>query len=384
MKLLEKILVPVNFESRYDSQLDLALNVAQRFNSELILLHVLPPEAESGSINELVTRAANKEFEKLEEKAAEANVIANRLITYGNTFDQIMTVSEDENVNVIIIGNEIIHSDNGFKIGILAEKLTRKSQKPVWVHRTDKSTEPENILCPVDFSDASARALNNALKIARIFNSKLYILNVYESISSLYSPRLKVDPKEIDEQHEKDNQKYFDSFLKDFNFSGINKEVVSLKGEPYEKISKFIDKKKIDLVLIGATGKSALTRILLGSLTEHIARDLKSSLITVKSENILNLKIESDISDLEKHFENAKKLEKNGFFAEAAEQLKICLRINDLHIPSISRLVKIYEKLGEEEEAKSYSQKLDEILRRLWDKKIEFEIRSHYKLGDSK
>jgi nucleotide-binding universal stress UspA family protein len=295
-----------------------------------------------------------------------------------------MTVSEDENVNVIIIGNDTKQSENGFKIGILAEKLTRKSQKPVWVHRTDKSTEPQNILCPVDFSDASARALNNALKIARIFDSKLYILNVYESISSFYSPRLKVDPKEIDEQHEKDNQKTFDSFLKDFNFSGINKEIVSLKGEPYEKISKFIGKKDIDLMLIGATGKSTLTRILLGSLTEQIARDLKSSLITVKSENILNLKIDSDISDLEKHYDNATNLEKNGFFTEAAEQLKICLRINDLHVPSLSRLVKIYEKLGEEDEAKSYAQKLDEILRRLWDKKIEFEIRRHYKVGDSK
>ena len=381
MKLLEKILVPVNFESRYNSQLELAIKVAQRFNSELILLHVLPEQAKVAAVKDLILRAVGAEFEKLQAKVEEENVLSVTEHRYGNTFDQIVNASEDHNVNVIIIGNEMKSSQNGFGIGILPEKLTRKAQKPVWVHRSDASTEPENIICPVDFSEASRRALNNALKIARIFSSMLYIVNVFEPMGNLYSPRLNLDPHDEDSELEKENTEQFEKFIQEINFAGVQYQKVQLKGEAYEKISEFITEKSIDLMLIGATGKTMLSRILLGSLTERIARDLPCSLITTKAENILNLKIDSDISNIEKHFENAKKLENNGFFVEAAEQLKICLQINDLHVPSLTGLIHLYEKMEEEEKAKNYRQKLDEILRRLWDKKIEFEIRRHYKIG---
>ena len=58
----------------------------------------------------------------------------------------------------------------------------------------------------------------------------------------------------------------------------------------------------------------------------------------------------------------------------------LSLQINDLHIPALSALSKLYRKIGEEEMAESYSQKIDVILRRLWDKKTEFEIRKQLEL----
>lgn len=380
MKLLEKILVPVNFEKKYDSQLDMAINVAEKFNSELILLHVLPQEAKTNSVKELISKAVNKEFEELLQKTKTHKVKTTPMLKYGNVFDQIINVSEDENVNVIIIGNETQREGSEFGIGVLAEKLTRKAQKPVWVHRTDASTSPKEILCPVDFSEASARALNNALKIARIFNSRLNIINVYEPLENMYSPRFKIDPTDENQKKEAENKRMFKNFLDKFNFSGVNYQFELLKGDAYLKISEYIKTKKIDLLLIGATGKTMLSRILLGSLTEQIARDLKCSMISTKAENILNLKIDNDISNIEKHLVNAKHLEENGFFNEAIEQLKICLQINDLHVPSLTNLIRLYKKMDENELAENYTHKLDEILKRLWDKKVEFEIRKHYKL----
>jgi two-component SAPR family response regulator len=133
-------------------------------------------------------------------------------------------------------------------------------------------------------------------------------------------------------------------------------------------------------MIMGATGKSMLSRIFLGSLTEQIAREMPCSLVTTKAENILNLKIDYEISTIEKHFANAKKLEENGFFDEAEQQFKLCIQINDLHIPSLSALINLYKNLGKKDLEEKYRQKLDEILRRLWDKKIEFEIRKHFNL----
>lgn len=380
MKLLEKILVPVNFEQKYDTQLDMAINVAEKFNSELLLLHVLPQEANTNSVKELITRAVNKEFERLLSKTENHKIKATPMLKYGNIFDQIVSVSEDENVNVIIIGNAFRDDEHEFGINVLAEKLIRKAQKPVWVHRTDTAISPKEILCPVDFSEASGRALSNALKIARIFDSKLNIINVYEPLENMYSPRFNVDPTEENKKRESENKKMFEDFLTNFNFKGVNYQSELISGDAYKEISDYVKKKNIDLLLIGATGKTMISRILLGSLTEQIARDLPCSMISAKAENILNLKIDYDISNIEKHLSNAKKLEETGYFNEAIDQLNICLQINDLHVPSLTNLIRLYKKMDEHELAENYSHKLDEILKRLWDKKVEFEIRRHYKL----
>ena len=131
---------------------------------------------------------------------------------------------------------------------------------------------------------------------------------------------------------------------------------------------------------MGANGKSLLQRVFLGSVTEMVIRQLPGSMVITKSENILNLKIDFEISEIEKHFTNAMQLEKTGYYEDAIDQLKICLQINDLHIPALNALIKLYIKVGKKDLSEMYSKKLDEILRRLWDKKIEMEIRKNYGL----
>lgn len=123
-----------------------------------------------------------------------------------------------------------------------------------------------------------------------------------------------------------------------------------------------------------------MQRILLGSVTEKVVRDLPSSMVITKTENILNLKIDADISEIEKHMSNAEKLAETGFFDEAVEQYKTALQINDLHIPALTALASLYDKIGEKESAELFYRKIDEILGRLWDRKIEFEIRKSLKL----
>ena len=102
-------------------------------------------------------------------------------------------------------------------------------------------------------------------------------------------------------------------------------------------------------------------------------------MVITKTENILNLKIDKDISDLEKILSNAKHLEETGFYEDAIVQLNMALKINDLHLPAIYSLVRLFTKTNNLEQADSYNKKADEILRRLWNKKIELEIRKGLK-----
>lgn len=380
MKLLDKILVPITLEEDGNPHIRTAVSLSKAFKSKLIFIHVLPEEAKHEKVKKLVSTHVDNALDTilkdvdLEEKSFKL------IKAYGNTFDRIIAASEDQNVNLILFSNFIEKQNDKYSTDVVAEKLVRKSEKPVWIVKKNGKAFPDSMLCTLDYSDASRRALNNAIRIARTFKKHLYILNVLKPIESNFSPRYSIDFEEENARNLEENKTLFDRFLSEFDFTDIDYEAQVVTGVPEAEIQSFIKDKNIDLLFMGATGKTFLQRILLGSVTEKLIRELPTSMVITKSESILNLKIDSDISEIEKHLENAKNLEASGYYEEAIHQLKLSLQKNDLHIPSLDSLARIYDKIGEADQADTYRQKIDVILRRLWDKKIEFEIRKGLEL----
>ena len=100
----------------------------------------------------------------------------------------------------ILFSNFIEEQNGKYSLDVVAEKLVRKSNKPVWIVRDGELAFPKAMLCPVDYSDASRRALNNAIRIARTFKKKLYVLNVLKPFENNFSPRYSMEFKEENEK----------------------------------------------------------------------------------------------------------------------------------------------------------------------------------------
>jgi hypothetical protein len=130
---------------------------------------------------------------------------------------------------------------------------------------------------------------------------------------------------------------------------------------------------------MGTNGRSGFSRFIMGSVTEKVIRQLPCSFVTTKTQNIFQLRLDTEIKEIETHFNNADKLQKSGLYKEAIDQCLICLQINDMHVPSMYKLAKLYKILGDDAQVAYYEKMATELLRRLWDKKIEYEIRKHYK-----
>ena len=101
--------------------------------------------------------------------------------------------------------------------------------------------------------------------------------------------------------------------------------------------------------------------------------------LTLKTENAIHVNIENRIKDIEEHLNDAKQLVKDGFYDEAIAEYQACLKINDMHIPSLNGLSKLYEKMGNTELSEEYKKIAHEVIVRLWDDKIEREARKFYK-----
>jgi len=381
MKQLDKILVPIDINDQYDAQINTAITIARVYSSEVIIVHVLPEEAGSGSIkiHKALLDNATEFLNKINETLIEKGIITKEpIIKQGKLIDNILKEASAQDVNLIIAGSGRKIQGQRHKLGDSAEKLMRYSPIPVWVVPPKGKTKISNILCPVDYSEPSKSALKNAISLAQDFKASLRVLGVVEPVLS-FSPRYQLeDFEEENTIRMKYLEKEMKKFLKDFDFSGVDYEIDLQIGSVPLTIVDLVKKHKHDLLIMGTTGRSGLKRVLMGSVTNKVTRELPCSFITTKSKSLIYSKFDNDVMEIETHFKKGMNMAEQRRHKDAIREFKLCLRINDMYIPAIHKLSEVYHQNGEEAKAQYYHKLAKELLTRLWDEDIEKEIREHY------
>jgi len=377
MKLLEKILVATDFRESSGKIVERAISVGEMFKSKIILVHVLPSSLKNEKAGELLHSVALKELNKIQAHLKSRGLVTQEsVIEYGNYSDKIAEVAENVNANIVLVASGEKSSNDAFPLGTTASALIRKSNKPVWVFKLGSAERIERILCPVDFSEESERALKNAIIMARRLEAELVVFSAYEVVYT-GSLGFEVSVSETDAESRNRYEKAFDVFLSKFELTGLNWKKEMQNGDAAEEILKAIRTHKSNLVIMGTTGKNALSRFVLGSVAEKVTREVPCSFITIKTEGFLKLELETRVRDIETHYQDANQLLMDGFLDESILMYERCLSINDMHIPSIHGLAKVYERLGDTKNAEKYNHLATDLMSRLWDRKIEDEIRKH-------
>src|SRR5437868_3446099 len=126
----------------------------------------------------------------------------------------------------------------------------------------------KKILVPVDFSDASMKAVNYGLSLALEFKARLILAHIapYDPVAyeAAKARLLQLIPVEYRER---------------FDF-----EIIVKSGEVRQELLGVVGDKEIDLVVMGSRGRSYFERMLLGSVTERMLRKLHVPILTVAHE----------------------------------------------------------------------------------------------------
>ncbi|GEM_PF-430618 len=376
MNIFEKVLWAVDLEKDVNPTIKIIGKRNKEFGNSMIILHVLPKELENSSFKDKVQKTVKNELEEIKAKLLEYNdnEITTKIV-FGNAVDSIIDISIKENVNSIIINTGDVDNDDKDKLGLNAHKVIRFSKKPVLILSDSKPKNKNLVVCSVDFSEPSAIALKDAILHAKKTNARLEVISVFEPIevASRRLVRLGFNAGEENNQNYEAYKSEFKEFLKGFNFLDVNYEPVLLAGDPHKEIVDYA--KKAAILFIGSSGKSGLQRIFMGSVAEEVANALPCSVVYIKSEELFKLKIPSNISDLETFFAQGNKLSDLGFYDEAIEQYKQCLNINEMHLPSVVALSRLYKKQNNEGLATYYDNLYKSIQVQLNNWKIEEEIR---------
>lgn len=379
MNILKKILFPTDFGPFAMQNLENVMQIANKFNSEVILLHVLP---DYRYWDPFILKIRKKIDEKLEEMTNflndKSNIKYRTIVEFGDYAQKIDEVARKENVNIILLG-EGHRNDKDFRLGSNSDKIIRGSSIPVWVLEKDWPFSVQTILCPVDFSESSRMALDNAIHLARRFDSKLIVLHVTQEISEEYDS-LDVDLELEKANYEKQDATEFDTFLKQFDFSELDWQKNLIKGTPHVIIKETITSDVVDLLIMGTHGREGIQRFFMGSVTEKVIKDVPCSFITVKSQEFIHLEIEDKIEDIETAYNEAVQLANDGFYDEAINRLNLCLEMNEYYLKAWRGKAEIYDRIGQKGKADACREMADKVQKSIWDKQVEADLMGRHSL----
>jgi nucleotide-binding universal stress UspA family protein len=141
----------------------------------------------------------------------------------------------------------------------------------------------QRILCPVDFSDFSRRALDHAVAIARWYESTITLLHACAIVPvAAYAPGSGVFTSTALTRGDRDALL---AAMKRFADSEAGKHVPIefdiVEGSTVAAILEKADAMPADLLVMGTHGRSGFERLVLGSVTEKVLRKATCPVLTV-------------------------------------------------------------------------------------------------------
>ncbi len=138
------------------------------------------------------------------------------------------------------------------------------------------------ILCPVDFSDASRKAVQYAREFAAGMGASVHLLNVVEPRPMAVDITLNYVP--LEEDLEKAAAADLKVILQEFLQSGLKAECSVEFGNPSDVILEKAGELDVNFVIMGSHGKKGLSRFIMGSVAETVVRKANCPVLIVKSE----------------------------------------------------------------------------------------------------
>jgi len=141
----------------------------------------------------------------------------------------------------------------------------------------------KTILCPLDFSDSSLRALEYALSLAKEADARLLLLHAIEDVlgDAVVDTVGAMTVHDYYQQTEAEAVTRLKSLVPDDARVWSRPEERIVRGRAYKEILKTVADEGVGLVVMGVQGKGIVDRFVFGSTTDRVIRDAGCPVLTV-------------------------------------------------------------------------------------------------------
>lgn len=300
---ITEVLCPIDFSECSRHALEHAMAIAREHEARVTVLHALgippvpvPPAAYVGygppslppraGIDE-VTKAVRDFCDPLVTDGISPAVVVRDGLPVSVIVDQ----AADKPADLLIMGT---HGRGGFDrlaLGSVAERVIRKVRCPVLTvppRASERAPGPvgyKTILCPIDFSPPSVRALEFALAWAQSADARLCLLHVFEPDVDEAGVRA-LAHFTVPEYHrymKEDAEKRLQLLIPTDARTWCTPEHQLVSGKPYREILRVAAEAGAQLIVMGVAGRGAISTMVFGSTTNQVLRGAGCPVLTVRS-----------------------------------------------------------------------------------------------------
>jgi len=141
----------------------------------------------------------------------------------------------------------------------------------------------EKILVATDGSEHGFRASRVALELGKISGGKVTAIYVADTVKTSHLPddMLLFSIRELLLKEGKEALKQVEDLAKE---KGVSFESVVVEGNPGSEIIRYAETSGMDIIILGAVGRTGLDKFLLGSVAEKVVRNSKIPVLTIPRE----------------------------------------------------------------------------------------------------
>jgi len=273
---LRRILVPVDDSTSSLMAQENAAVIAKKTGASVTVFHVIQqfrsaafyPQAVQTEIQSGAERRAEVLLARAKSFFIEEKVAVNVATMMGDPALSILELA-GQDYDLIIMGACGEHETNLCNLGSVTRKVLRHARKPLLIVK--KAGGLSNFLVCTDGSEHSIEALVFSVKLARKLDARITLINVQEGLLQAASAKTAEQMANL-------------VLTATLSAIGENKLAISKLaafGTPSHVIVDIAEKDKYDLVVLGSRGLGTAERFLLGSVSEDVSHNVKSSVLII-------------------------------------------------------------------------------------------------------
>jgi nucleotide-binding universal stress UspA family protein len=141
--------------------------------------------------------------------------------------------------------------------------------------------EPQVILHPTDYSDCARYAFEVAVELARDHGARLLVLHVAETFGPEQVSFGEIETQPQPAGHLEFLGKKLHQVVPPPE-ANVHVEYLLAEGDPGTIISQVATQQRCDLIVMGTYGRSALSRLLAGSVTQKVSELAHCAILTIR------------------------------------------------------------------------------------------------------
>lgn len=278
-RTFDKILVPMDLSPTSIIAYDHALYLAKHLNAEIHLLHV----TETATVNNLINNIFKKELKDGEKDVSKVEprfdefisdleknhgIKAYKKFMEGTVYIQALQYAKEISAGLICMGTHGSKGVENFIGGSNTFRVLNQAKCPVLsLHEVSGTKGIKDIILPLDSSRDTREKVDDAIYIAKKFNSTIHVVGVSTSSDEMVLNRLRVVTKQVEDYIKEDKINTTFGFITGKNLANITLD--------------YAKEKEADLIII-MTEQESSSGFLAGPYSQQMINQSNIPILSVK------------------------------------------------------------------------------------------------------